>query len=197
MRVWFADNNYYDDHFDLTERHHLVGKAIAKFAEHGMKNLTGHQNVEDIRMSLRLLGYSLFQQWDYITEILQDNQSAKISKECMDFIQNYVANLPDKDKGESGNKDEAMAALEKLETVELDILGHLKEEISISVEQNEKALLDNQVKSYKKWIDDREKGLKEQYEMYLKESRLQQLEQRKRNWLSKRRGCSSSTITMT
>ena len=33
IRVWFDDNNYFDDHFDLTKREHLVGKTLAKFAQ--------------------------------------------------------------------------------------------------------------------------------------------------------------------
>ena len=33
VRVWFADNNYFDDHFDLKQRRHLIGKTLAKFAK--------------------------------------------------------------------------------------------------------------------------------------------------------------------
>ena len=180
VRVWFADNNYFDDHFDLTERHHLVGKTLAKFAEHGMKNNSGNKDFNEIRFSLRLLGYSLYQQWDDLLEVLEEKRDVKISKDCLDLIQNYVVNLPDKTKGDSGNKEGALAALTTLETVQLDILDHLKDEILKAVDQNEQKFIDDQLRLYKKWIDDREQGLKDQYELYLKESRLQSLEEKKK-----------------
>merc|ERR1711973_1067521 len=59
VRVWFLDNDYNDEHFDLNERHHLLGKTIVEFVEHGVANLTHNKEAETvIKPVLELLGYA-------------------------------------------------------------------------------------------------------------------------------------------
>jgi len=191
VRVWFKDNDYHDEHFDLTERHHLLGKTIAKFAEHGLANLSQNKDADDvIKPALELLGYALFQKWDTAAEICAELKGKRVPQSCLDLIQNYAANLPDSPENNSAaaaEKEKCFEVLSQLDGDEgaLDVEGFLGKELKISVEAHESGLIEKQAQVYQDWIKEREEELAKQMEMYRKELRRQKLEQTKKELTEK------------
>ena len=101
MRVWFKDNNYHDDHFDLSQRHLLVGKTLAKMAEHAEVGAASNATAavrESVEVSLQLLGYALYQKWDAVAEICDVSNSVKVAANCVDLVKGYSASLSDEDR---------------------------------------------------------------------------------------------------
>ena len=98
MRVWFVDNNYEDDHFDLKQRHLLVGKTLAKMGEHaelGAASNAPPATREGVEVSLQILGYALFQKWEAVAEICDGADGIKVAGACVDLVKGYAASLSD------------------------------------------------------------------------------------------------------
>jgi len=183
VRVWFVDNDYHDEHFDLNERHHLLGKTISKFAEHGLSCAKNPA----VKLSLELVGYALFQKWDTAAEICaeleQGKDNVRVAQSCVDIVLNYAANLPDLPENQVQAKNDC---LEKLANnisskvdASIDVQSFLLSELNKSAAACSSDLIESQGQVYAQWIADREAELRHQMNMYEKELRMAALKKTK------------------
>ena len=97
--MWFKDNDYNDDHFDLSQRHLLVGKTLAKMGEHSeVGAASSAQQREGVEVSIQVLGYALFQKWEAVAEICDGAADVKVAQSCVDLVKGYAASLSDDDR---------------------------------------------------------------------------------------------------
>lgn len=71
MRLAYIRNPYFDDHFDLTNPHHLIGKTLSLLSDN-LKN-----DDEVLASSVKLLGLALHGKWNKVESFLQKSVSNK------------------------------------------------------------------------------------------------------------------------
>jgi len=175
VRVWFEDNNYFDDHFDLKKREHLVGKTLAKFAQCSQRPFL-HDNRPIVRDSLELLGWTLFEKWDKASQVIKRIENGNgIDKSCLDAICFFANKTTDN----SDIKGAAVSSLSKMKIVDVDISKYLNDEVKASISENESELISVQLNLYNEWNKERENEVKRKIEMWELNRRQQELEQRK------------------
>lgn len=76
IRVKYLRNDFYDDHFDIKNTNHLVGKTILYFAD-TLKD-------EVLKNSLQLIGYGLYEKFEEANKFLANNKTS-LYKEAVDF----------------------------------------------------------------------------------------------------------------
>ena len=159
VRVWFEDNNYFDDHFDITKREHLIGKTLAKFAQCSKRQFLhgpGNENITIVRNSLELLGWCLYEKWDKFHHVIKRIENhGVISKDCMDAI-NFFANKAK----DNEDKESAVSSLNSLKTNNIDISNYLSDCVKASISENEAEVISDQVGTYKGWIKERDDEIK-------------------------------------
>ena len=179
VRVWFADNNYFDDHFDLKQRRHLIGKTLAKFAKCSKRPFlhgNAHEHSAIIRNSLELFGWTLFEKWDKVSHLItQIENGSEVSKNCLDAI-HYFAN---KSTENVELKESALNSLSKLKSIDVDITNYLSDQVKLSVAENEKEIMKEQLSTYIDWNKQRKNEIQKKMEMWEANERKQHLEQRK------------------
>ena len=178
IRVWFADNNYFDDHFDLKKREHLIGKTLAKFAQCSKREfLHGSENKHTIivRNSIELLGWTLFEKWDKASQLLSKIGNSEISQCSYDSIKQFT----DKSSDNIGDKDSYLSSLETVKKVDVDISSYLRDQIKVAVSENEDEFISEQLNLYQDWITQRDNEVKRKMEMWEANERKQQLSHRK------------------
>merc|ERR1712223_656935 len=143
IRVEEIENPYFDDHFDLVKREHLVGKPLAKTASQGIKDSL-------LTNSLQLLGYTLYEKWDKVTEIISQNK--EFDQDC---IENALHNVNILENIEVENK------LKGLKGIQIGIADTLKSKIDEAVTKHEETYIKNQTQVYKNWNSKREEELEE------------------------------------
>lgn len=166
VKVWveIKENDYFDDHFDLTKREHLVGKTLVKFAQ-----LSTHLKQEPVvQKSLQLIGNVLYEKWDSI------NENDTVAKEVLTAAIEHV------NDSELESKEGLIEKLSKLNSTDFDVEAFLKKSVESSVAQHEQEYIGKQVETYKVWNKTREDELDRQYQLYLKNSKIQQLDQKKK-----------------
>ena len=84
VRVDEIENPYFDDHFDIVKREHLLGKTLAKMASQGVKD-------SFLTNSLQLLGYSLYEKWEKVNEIISKHE--EFDQDCIENALHYVSTL--------------------------------------------------------------------------------------------------------
>ena len=179
VRVWFADNNYFDDHFDLTKREHLIGKTLAKFAqcsERPFLHTNSDENRTIVRDSLELLGWTLFEKWDKASQLITRKENCStISKACLDAIHLFA----NKTTANIEEQESLLSSIDKLKVVDVDIQTYLKDQINVSISENESELIDDQESLYKEWIDQRDNEVDRKRKLFEETQRKQIIQQRK------------------
>ena len=84
IRLEEIENPDFDDHFDLVKREHLLGKTLAKMASQGIKD-------SFLTNSLQLLGYTLYEKWDKVSEIIKKDK--EFDQDCIENALHYVSTL--------------------------------------------------------------------------------------------------------
>ena len=84
VRVEEIENPDFDDHFDIIKKEHLLGKTLAKMASQGIKD-------SFLNNSLQLLGYTFYEKWDKVSEII--NKNKEFDQECIENALHYVNTL--------------------------------------------------------------------------------------------------------
>ena len=179
IRVWFTDNNYFDDHFDLKRREHLIGKTLAKFAQCTKRHFltsTSDNNATIVKHSLELLGWTLFEKWDKVIEIVARTENISgVAKNCLDMV-NFFCNK----NTDSKNKESVLEALQKLKPVDMDVSKYLNEQVKLSVSENENQFVNIQLGIYSDWMRQRNQEVKSKLELWEANERKQRLEQKKK-----------------
>lgn len=92
IRINYIRNPYFDDHFDLRNSHHLVGKTFLAIARH----LNG-----TVANSVRLIGYTYYEKFAEGSEFVKSLGGVKsLHKDAIDIAMAKLAQITDRDNDE-------------------------------------------------------------------------------------------------
>ena len=166
VRVDYLDSGYFDDHFDLSKKEHLIGKTLAKF---NAKLKEGDRLVQ----SLELLGLALFQKWDKFALALENDDT--IVMDIKTKLEEIVAA-----EEELENKDALLTSLNAKSALDLDVEKELQDRINKSVNEFEPSYIEETIKDFKIWHERRQVELERQYKLYQTEARKLAVQQKKK-----------------
>ncbi|GBM52741.1 28S ribosomal protein S27, mitochondrial [Araneus ventricosus] len=177
VRVPFLRNYWFDDHFDLTNPKHLVGKTFY---------LIGREINSVLGRSCQIIGLAMYEKWDKAAALLttfSQSKDSTILNEAIERTKSLIEELPDDDentreklltkfddifkkmKSDSKIQDgDVMALLE----------SHLKETL-----QSERDDIETQQKLFSVWENERKEALERQNAELDKERRLKVIEEKK------------------
>jgi len=155
VRVDYIREPFFDDHFDLTEPNHLIGKTLVALS----KVIAG--STASISQSSLLLGLTLFQKYDRIIEtldtVLASSTKSLIYKECLTHCQEIIGKSTDLPDGFVELFNSRLSRLQSEGFVnEGNILEVIKIQVEESVKMHESASIQKQIECYKMWHQIRE-----------------------------------------
>ncbi|GFY64244.1 28S ribosomal protein S27 [Trichonephila inaurata madagascariensis] len=177
VRVPFLRNDWFDDHFDITEPKHLIGKTLY---------LLSRETDNTLSRSYQIIGLAMFHKWDKAAALLNtfaDSKDCSLLNEAIEKTKALMDEIPEDEektkekllnkfnglfeKMKSGGKiqDESLAAL---------LESHLKD-----VLKNEKDDVDAQQKLFSQWESERKLAHDKQNVELDKERRLKVIEEKK------------------
>jgi len=156
VRVPVVPNNYKDNHFDLRDPDHILGKTLIYF------NL-GREDV--VGRSLSILGQHLYGDSDAVVKLLASGETVQpvldwLSSTCADNEPIKLALAAAK----SSHVDVDAVLVEECRHLEADSSGHL---------------IQQQKQIYNTWIENREAELERQYDLMQREGRIEAIQQTK------------------
>lgn len=159
VRVKFLRNEFFDDHFDLKDNKHIVGKTLA---------LLGKCLDPVLAANAQLLGYSLYQKNDKANEILKSTKSDVFYKDVVDYCVQF--------------SEEGSDLRVQLETLAKSNLKSEKFEdvtkalIQKSVQEHEAKTIEDQKKVYQSWNVLRQEKYQEALDIVDKRKRVVEIE---------------------
>lgn len=87
VRINYLRNPYFDDHFDLRNSLHLVGKTLVAISQH-MNDAIGN--------SIRLLGYCFYEKYSdgcQLIESLGDNTNHQLYRDAVEMVKTKIADV--------------------------------------------------------------------------------------------------------
>jgi small subunit ribosomal protein S27 len=124
-RVGYLRNEFHDDHFDLTNTNHLVGKTFLYLSDEIQKD------DEVLANSFSLLGYSLYEKYDDGSKFLDKSKQKPFYKEVLEKVSAFGSKLENLD--ENGQKFyDSVKSLTNQKEAKVDevIEGFLKKAVS-------------------------------------------------------------------
>ncbi|XP_011311372.1 28S ribosomal protein S27, mitochondrial [Fopius arisanus] len=177
IRVTYLRNPYFDDHFDLVDPKHLVGKTFVFF---------GKYKDDTLGRSLLLRGYVLWGKFGLAAEVVQRWIDANVRE----IVYEEVLGLVEKElEGVEGEK--VVEDVEKLKKLLGNLRGmelkkgkmedEMAERIRKAVEEREKNDIEEQCKNYKEWEKIRMDVLQAQLVEIDKQKRLKNVQEIKKD----------------
>uniref|UniRef100_A0A182QEA1 28S ribosomal protein S27, mitochondrial n=1 Tax=Anopheles farauti TaxID=69004 RepID=A0A182QEA1_9DIPT len=167
VRVKFLRNEFFDDHFDLTDSQLLLGKTFVQLGR-----AYGREN-KAIGAGCELLGLTLYKKYDQALAHVQQN-ALEVSEEIVQMVRAVLEKEPNKEDEKYVAFSEALSAVKvSKESFEKLIL----EQVHKSVAENEKQQTETQAKLYADWCALRQKRLDEELNRLERANRLKEIEQ--------------------
>ncbi|XP_033333977.2 uncharacterized protein LOC117224887 [Megalopta genalis] len=173
IRVRYLQNEYFDDHFDLTDPRDLVGKTLAFYGKL-MCNTLGR--------TCQLRGLILYKKYEEVSNVieewLKDVKDDVVYKEVFDLIQKDNESIPEEEI------KNVMLKLDKLKTQKLcenSLSKAIENEVKFAVDKQADIDVAEQLKAYNDWIKKREIVLQKQKDMHNREVRLKNVEEIKKS----------------
>uniref|UniRef100_A0A1B6I1S5 28S ribosomal protein S27, mitochondrial n=2 Tax=Homalodisca liturata TaxID=320908 RepID=A0A1B6I1S5_9HEMI len=179
VRVKYIRNPYFDDHFDLVDPKHLLGKTL---------NFIGTNIVDHVGRSYKLLGLLLHDKFeqanDYIKTISESKETPTLAKDALSMANNI---LDERCKVDSNFKNVCDSLKELLNrsfsdaqlVIEDQLLSTVETRLRDLVKTNESSEINKQLQIYEKWEIHRGKLLQEQIVRLNKEKQLAEIERQK------------------
>ncbi|XP_025203915.1 28S ribosomal protein S27, mitochondrial [Melanaphis sacchari] len=166
VRVDFLRNPYFDNHFDLTDSDHLVGKTMLAISSKIDNTILGN--------SFKTLGLAYYNQWnDFRSHIEKLNSS--IYPETVELAVTAI------DKRAPENAEELKDALAKLQIENKSLTDETNNFVKEAVTKNEETEIQNQKIIYKQWESFRREELSRYLDHLNKLKRLQKVQQAKQD----------------
>lgn len=164
VRVRYIINDFYDDHFDVKNTNHLVGKTLLLLS----KEVQAANEV--LANSLKLLGFSLYEKFDQGNAFLAQSKGKTFFKECADIVKSLGEKIEDMEANQPAKKFyESIGSLTlKDEKVDDLIEGLMKK----AVQENEAKDIEEQKKIYAQWNVEREQKLTDEVNRFNRIQRL-------------------------
>lgn len=169
VRVKFLRNEYFDDHFDLRDNFHLVGKTLLMIGSQIQPGNVGK--------NAQLLGAVLYQKYDKALTLLPEVKSV-LHKDVVQIASKQIEQIPEDKLGESGQQVKTqLQNLSADSSLNSSNFGEDVENlIKTAVAKCEKDEIAKQESVYKSWMELRENKLKEEIERLDRAKRLQEIE---------------------
>ncbi|CAL4208146.1 unnamed protein product, partial [Meganyctiphanes norvegica] len=172
VRVSYVRNPYFDDHFDLRVPEHIVGKTLAW----GAQNLEG-----SIRSSCELLGWALYQKWNKVSDLINDNKEP-FAMCVVDKVKGLLIEAKEEESEEEKiSRESILTKLNQVTTVELDIHTELMKLIEVSSKLTENYDIEEQKKLYTSWEEQRQIEVERQLHLYEKQRLMAEIEEKKKD----------------
>lgn len=191
IRVRFLRNPYFDDHFDLRDSQHLVGKTLWYI---------GRELQAPLGSNIRLLGLALYQKYDRALKVLGETKGTEVYKPVVDKINELLGGVSEEQRSEDfeafKTAVEGIGSTHKV--VEADLEKMATELCQKAVANNEANEIEQQKKVkcfwlifitcrvpktsrivfqiYSAWIEIRQKKLEEEIERLTRVERLKNIE---------------------
>jgi len=147
-------NNYFDDHFDLREPNHILGKTLWYL---------NSKNDDDVSKSLCALGLALWGKAEQIQSLGKFSMIKDIGNKILDVV-----------------KDERIASfIESLKQKEMNVDEFLLNICEEAVQSHEKDIIQEQLRLYQEWNDYRETTLEKEYRNLVRKSRKEAIQHAK------------------
>ncbi|XP_037788760.1 LOW QUALITY PROTEIN: uncharacterized protein LOC119584297 [Penaeus monodon] len=174
IRIRYLRNPYFDDHFDLKEPNHIVGKTLA-----WVSPLIGGT----VGSSCELLGWALYNKWDELEAALSRLSDGKdpVAASVLNTVKEIMESCEDQD-----SREKVMSAITRIEgtegrVAEVDIKDLVEKMIQEEVAAAEATFIKEQEVAYKSWEKLREDEVQLQIEEYKKKQLLAEIEQKKKS----------------
>ncbi|XP_015596826.1 28S ribosomal protein S27, mitochondrial [Cephus cinctus] len=177
IRVPYLRNPYFDDHFDLVEPRHLVGKTLDFFGKKIKDDTT-------LGRTLRLRGLILFGKYDRLSELIKEwsSQQDGVYEEILELIQKDLDKftVPEEAEKIEKLKDDLKnlngASLKKGNLTEI-IEKRVKDAIELQAERD----ISKQCEIYDEWEKTRQSILEAHLDELQKQARLKNVEKIKKD----------------
>uniref|UniRef100_A0A340TBI8 28S ribosomal protein S27, mitochondrial n=1 Tax=Anopheles minimus TaxID=112268 RepID=A0A340TBI8_9DIPT len=172
VRVKFLRNEFFDDHFDLTDSQLLLGKTFVELGRsYGDAGST-------IGTSSVLLGLTMYKKYDQAIEFVKQHTGKELNEEALQMMRGAL-------EKESNKEDEKyMAFCEMVDKIEASMKlskdsfeKQIQEEVKKSVGAQEKQQIEAQAKLYSDWCNLRQQRLDEELNRMQRAKRLKEMEQ--------------------
>ena len=169
VRVHFLLNPFFDDHFDLKNSNHLLGKSFLCLA-----NAVKPTN-ESLSNSFQLLGYALYEKFEDGNKFLEKSKSAHFFKESVDIAKGLAEKIENLAENEEGKK--YFETINSLSSVKDEKVSELIEGlIRTAVEQQAEKDVAEQKKIYAQWNEERQSKLDDEMHRHQRIQRLYHIE---------------------
>lgn len=167
VRVRYIINPYFDDHFNLRNSYHLLGKTFLYLADEV-------QN-ETLANSLKLLGYSLYEKFEDGNKYLATAKQSTFFKESVEIVKTLAAKVENLDANEPAKHFfDSVSSLTSLKDDKVeDVIESL---VKKSVQEHEAKDIEEQKNVYAKWIVEREEKLNQEIDRLNRIQRLLSIE---------------------
>lgn len=179
VRVDYLREPFFDDHFDLTNPNHLIGKTLVGFGKY-----LSRKSSDSTASTSILLGWTLFEKYEKIIEtldnILVSESKSPVFSEELKLCRKQVEESKSLPDGFLENFNNRVSQLEAQGLiVGGSIQDGLTQAIKDGVNKHANEDIERQRDQYKKWESLREEELKKQTEAIERRKRLAILEARK------------------
>lgn len=171
IRVKFLVNPFFDDHFDLKDSNHLLGKTFLYLADEVQD--------ETLSNSLKLVGFCLYEKFDEGNKFLAKTKGKSFFKETVEITKGLSSQIKDFESNEPAKKFfESIQGLSvKDESVEKMIEGLMKKAVENQAEKD----VNEQKKVYADWNEERQQKLDQEINRFNRIQRLLNIEKVQEN----------------
>ena len=169
VRVKFIINPYFDDHFDLKDTNHLLGKTFLYLADEV------ESTNETLSNSLKLLGYTLYDKFEKGNSFLEKAKQGSFFKETIEIVKSLAEKVENLDANEPAKQFfDTVGTLSSLK--EEKVTDLIENHIKNAVKEQEAKDIEQQKKIYLSWIEERDAKLNEEMNRLNRIQRLLQIE---------------------
>nr|CAG4638433.1 EOG090X05Q1 [Cyclestheria hislopi] len=180
VRVDYIREPYFDDHFDLTDSQHLIGKTLVGLAKYFSSKLA-----VPITKTSMLVGWMMYQKYDKVLQTLEEMSCSSskpvVYKEWLEYCQKLAeqsSTLPD------GFSEKLNSYCNKLLSenyhTEENLLQKIHQLTTDVVKNQERLDIDDQLQCYESWGKRRIEEVEKQIKLVEAQQRVSALQQKKK-----------------
>lgn len=197
VRVRYIVQPYFDDHFDLRDHKHLIGKTLVGLAKDG-KDAVG--------LTSQIIGWTLFEKWDKLSNLLNSikgDPDARLMKDGVEMAKKLLSEFGSKEDDtpeNEANEDSAKAddvkedppknrptlllsLISELENsgqlVEGSTVELISERVKEACKTREAADISEQAELYSRWSNDRIEQVERQIAEFQREAKIDEIVKKK------------------
>ncbi|XP_076294864.1 uncharacterized protein LOC143216016 [Lasioglossum baleicum] len=179
VRVNYIINDYFDDHFDLTDPRDLVGKTLAFY---------GKLMNDTLGRTCQLRGLILYKKYEEVSDVieqwLKDVKDDIVYEEVFDLIQKDNKNVPEEEIKDVMSQVDRLKAQK---TCKSSLTEAIENTIKSAVDKQAHIDIAEQLKTYINWGEKRKLMLELQVESKKRQTRLQNIEKIKQSLIEQER----------